>query len=547
MTAGCDVTDSSLARTHPLGVAVGTVRIALQLVWVLFALVVFSAGGDLFAGLAISGVILLGLTGAAGLSWVNWYHFRFGVTGSDLVIVSGVLVKKRRVIPVSRVQGVDIRADLVSRILGLADVVVQTAGGGEAEARIPSIPLARAEQLRAELLHRDRAAEAAMRDEAPGTDGLDPTMRMSDMRGLVGGESQGVVVPTFEYVMPLPMLVLAGVTSNALVAAGVAIVAFGFEALELMGRSVTDVPVDGLDVAPLTAVAGGALALAVLAIATIVVVSRDYGFTARRAGSRLETEAGLLERRMTGLPVARIQAVRVEQSALRRVLGLASVHVDTAGFGGETDEQGVPIAPALLPLVRASEVRPLLHRLLPEAAEFATERPAPRRALRYYVLLPTLTAAAVVGTAGALAASAALELIPESWVTIAIPGLLAALLLVVCGATAASRVLRWRHAGFGADDRALVITSGALGLRRVRLPRSRIQAVSVRQSFFQRRAGLATLTATTVLGSAASDHRVEHIDASDAARIAEWYSPSSPGGSADAASPPSGSAEAVSP
>ena len=108
------------------------------------------------------------------------------------------------------------------------------------------------------------------------------------------------------------------------------------------------------------------------------------------------------------------------------------------------------------------------------------------------------------------------------------PAVLAAALTLACGATAVARLLRWRHAGYGADDRALVITTGTLGTRRVRLPRTRIQAIAVRQSFFQRRAGLATLTATTVLGSAPSDHRIEHIDASVAARIAEWYSPSSP-------------------
>jgi putative membrane protein len=81
-------------------------------------------------------------------------------------------------------------------------------------------------------------------------------------------------------------------------------------------------------------------------------------------------------------------------------------------------------------------------------------------------------------------------------------------------------------AGYGADARALAIRSGALGVIRARLPRTRIQSMSVRQNPFQRRAGLATLTATTVIGSAASTHRVRHLPVADAVRIAEWYSPS---------------------
>ena len=41
---------------------------------------------------------------------------------------------------------------------------------------------------------------------------------------------------------------------------------------------------------------------------------------ARRVEARVETESGLLERRMTGLPVARIQALSIDQAPLQRLL-----------------------------------------------------------------------------------------------------------------------------------------------------------------------------------------------------------------------------------
>lgn len=516
--------DSELARTHPLTVATKSVTLLMQMVWGFVAATVFASSGRFaFAAAAfaaVGGAIVI----SVAVAWINWWFFRFGVVGDDLLILQGAVVKKRRAIPLTRVQGVDIRADLLSRILGLADVVVQTAGGGdgEAEARIGSIPLSDAESLRAALLH---TRDAVSVSDADATVGADPAGRMSDLRGVFGGREAGRVESSAEYRLPFGRLVLAGATSNAVFAVLAASAAFVFEGADLLGADLLDRAPSVPSVTPLLALAGVAAGLLLFSIAVAVVVARDFGFVARRAGNRIETESGLLERRMTSMPVARIQAVRVEATALRRLLGFAAVHVDTAGFGAASEEQKT-LAPSLLPLVRSAEVRPLLHALLPEAAAFPATKRVPRRALRFYVLVPVLATVAVVGATGSALLAVGLNLAPDSRLTALGPLALAGLLVGVTGWTALLRYLRWRTAEYGADSRALAVQNGALGITRARLPRTRIQSLTIRQNPFQKRAGLASLTATTMVGSSASVHRIRHLSSTDAERIAEWYSPS---------------------
>lgn len=517
--------DSELARTHPLTVATKSAALLMQLVWGFVAATVFATSGRFaFAAVAFAAVGAAIVISVA-VAWMNWWFFSFGVVGDDLLVLQGVVVKKRRAIPLSRVQGVDIRADLLSRILGLADVVVQTAGGGdgEAEARIGSIPLSDAEGLRAALLH---SREAVSVSDADIVVGADPAGRMSDLRGVFGGREAGRVESSAEYRLPFGRLVLAGATSNAVFAVLAASAVFVFEGADLLGADFLDrEPSSAPGVTPLLALAGAAAGALLFAVAVAVVVARDFGFVARRAGSRIETESGLMERRMTSMPVSRIQAVRVESTPLRRLLGFAAVHVDTAGFGATSEEQNT-LAPSLLPLVRSAEVRPLLHALLPEAAAFPATKRVPRRALRFYVLVPALATVAVVGAAGSALLAAGLSLAPDSRLTALGPLVLAGLLLGVTGWTVSYRYLRWRATEYGADSRALAVQNGALGITRARLPRTRIQSLTIRQNPFQRRAGLATLAATTVIGSSASVHRIRHLSSTDAERIAEWYSPS---------------------
>jgi putative membrane protein len=84
----------------------------------------------------------------------GWRALRFRVDGGDLVVETGLLRKRKRRIPLSRVQAIDVVRPLVTRMFALAEVRVELAGGGKSEISLRYLGRHAAQQLRAELLAR---------------------------------------------------------------------------------------------------------------------------------------------------------------------------------------------------------------------------------------------------------------------------------------------------------------------------------------------------------------------------------------------------------
>ena len=517
--------ESELVRTHPATV----ISRSLSTLW--------QTGVGLFFALIASGATrsapLLGLAALAllagvvgiGLSWLAWSRFGYGIEGSDLVVVSGLWVRKRRVIPIARVHGVNVRADLFMRMLGLVEVVVQTAGGGatEPEAKIGAITLADAEVLRSKLLRtpsRDvdpQSTPAASEEQAatlgPAVVGADPVGRMSDFRGAFGGREEHREDSSFEHAVGMRELALAAITSSRVPVMFVVMLGVSAQLVEVVGVSIfqdTASAATQLAIPALLGVALAAIAL-VAGAAVIAAVIRDYGFVARRVGQRVELEAGLLEKRMTGIPVRRVQAVRVNESFMRKLFGLAVVYVDTAGISHEQQASGG--STAMVPVVRTRELASVMHGLLPEAETFPISPGLPLRALRFYILVPTLLTIAA-GTPLVVA-------LGFLWA----PGYVAGstVLALIATIVASGRAFAWRAAGIGVDERAMTMQSGVLGRNRMRISKERIQSLSVTQNLFQRRADLATIVADSVSGASKARHRVSHIEAKRALRLMRWY------------------------
>ena len=98
-------------------------------------------------------IAVLGLMHAVFWPPVLYRSWAFQLREKDLVVQRGVLSRTTSIIPHRRIQHVDTRRDPLERRLGLARVVVYTAGIRGAEITIPGLPVAEAEALR------DRLAE----------------------------------------------------------------------------------------------------------------------------------------------------------------------------------------------------------------------------------------------------------------------------------------------------------------------------------------------------------------------------------------------------
>ena len=101
-------------------------------------------------------VVTLGLVAAV----FRYRVWRFEVRDDSLYLVRGVVTRVDTSVPYVRVQHVDTRRGPVERALGLASVVVYTAGSRGADITIPGLTPSRAGELREQL--RELATESEL-------------------------------------------------------------------------------------------------------------------------------------------------------------------------------------------------------------------------------------------------------------------------------------------------------------------------------------------------------------------------------------------------
>ncbi|WP_188977181.1 PH domain-containing protein [Halocalculus aciditolerans] len=82
---------------------------------------------------------------------LRYRAFRFELREDTLYIERGVLTEVRTTVPFVRVQHVDSQRGPVERALGLASIVVYTAGSRGADVKIPGLDAARAAELQERL------------------------------------------------------------------------------------------------------------------------------------------------------------------------------------------------------------------------------------------------------------------------------------------------------------------------------------------------------------------------------------------------------------
>jgi membrane protein YdbS with pleckstrin-like domain len=128
--------------------SVGAVTTAVFLGVVAAAVDRFVVGVGFWVAAAVAVVALaLGVVHAL-LKYRIW---RFEVRDDDLYLERGVLTRVNTVVPFVRVQHVDTQRGPVERTVGLASVVVYTAGSRGADVTVPGLTPERADDLQEQL------------------------------------------------------------------------------------------------------------------------------------------------------------------------------------------------------------------------------------------------------------------------------------------------------------------------------------------------------------------------------------------------------------
>ncbi len=455
----------------------------LRLLPIILALLVFGRGDT-----GAIGYGLLAAAAAVTIGVIRWMTTEYRVTPEQVQIRKGVLQRSVSSVARDRVRAVDVTSRVMHRLLGLAVITIGTGrndASNDAALRLDGLTVEETARLRAELLHR---ADADL--DADGHAVAQPPGEV-----LTRWRNAWVRYGPFSFSGFVTLGVLAGAAAQA------------------MG-SMVDINVDtdgsGLETAlsdlplvPLLVLVAAVIVLAAIVLSTAGYLVAHWRFTlTREPTGTLHVTRGLLTTRATTLEERRLRGVELNDPLPLRLARGARVTAIATGGDARGSAGLLPPAPRDEALRTATLV---LGDEAPLTAPLHDHGPAARRR-RYTRALAPAAAVAALG----LIAVAADVLAVGLW------GAAAAALLTCAALLGADRARSLGHARVGPW---LVTRSGTLTRTRAVLECDGVIGVTFRASFFQRRAGLCTLTATTAGGREGYD--VLDVDPAVAVALAD--------------------------
>ncbi|OYR44653.1 PH domain-containing protein [Halorubrum sp. Hd13] len=428
------------------------------------------------AAAAAGGAILI-----AALAYETAYYRRFDyeLTADTLDISSGVISRREREIPYRRIQNVDVSQSVIQRAIGIAAVDLETAGGSSTEGSIRFVKPAEATRLRREVQRRKSGSSAG---EASATEGS------------ADGADRDAVGPAEEELFAISPGELALVGALSFDGRLIGLLVFlSSGSVPVLSGFIPEASATALTATAIVAVGG--LFLVSWILGAGVAFSNYYGFRLSRAGDELRYERGLFRRYSGSIPTEKVQTLTVSDNPAKRVLGYASLSIETAGYApGQSGDGG---SQAAVPIATTDRVYRLAH----EVESFGTptfSRP-PKRIRWRYVFRYVIAVAVLVGVAFAV----------DWFVTPDLPWYGPAVLLL---AVPPAAHLKWKHRGYWLGDDHLLTRNGFWSRTVTVVPYYRIQTVIDSRTIFQRRWNVATIVADTAGSSSFSGTSAAAVD-----------------------------------
>lgn len=397
-------------------------------------------------------VILLFLIGAVSLigltalwEYLVWKNYDFFFGEENLNIEHGVIRKKHREIPLSRIQNVDIQRNIIQRVFGIAKVNLETAGGSTTEASLKYVDLETGRDIQKKF-RRQKKNETEEEDAESGRELL------------------------FE-LDPHELLLLGVTSANTRLLFGIFIllgVSGGFfsTALEVTGLGYL----------------AGTFVLAVITVITTWVgsivtnVLKYFDFKLYRVNDSLEYERGLLNRSEGSIPLEKVQKITIEENPLKRLIGYSTLKIETAGYSAEQSmQQGAEAAIPLAKRDRTIEFAKTIEQFPGPKLNPISKRAKRRYFGRYMILIGVL----LVGSFG----YSMFNLFSVwYWPLILTP---------VAGVAAH---LKWKNKAYSAEEDYFISMNGFWNRQTMVTPYYRIQNLIETQTLLQRRWSLSSLT-----------------------------------------------------
>ncbi|MYL70401.1 PH domain-containing protein [Halobacillus litoralis] len=215
---------------------------------------------------------------------------------------------------------------------------------------------------------------------------------------------------------------------------------------------------------------------------------------------------GMVEEKYVSISKGKVQAVLVEQSLMKRILGLAMVKFVTAGGSGEESE-----VTALYPYLPVSRASSLIEELLADYRISSRMNRLPKQAAWIRMLKPSWLW--LVSTVLIFFVKPEPLGISQAWWIFSI--VLFILIMI-------SRVLSYYHSSYAIHDQYIQFRSGGFTTSLYLSKRSRIIEMEASQTFIQKKVGLASLNIVNQANPVRFTS-MEDLPAQFAGEAYQWY------------------------
>jgi len=449
-------------------------------------------------------VFLLMLNLIGGI--VKWRRFVYWFEDGELRVEYGLFVKKKRYIPFERIQSLNYQEGIFHRPFGLVKVSVETAGSndGKAEAELTAITRIAADMIEIEM----KRTKREKRQVTTLNESVDENVSETDAKPVSNQQKQYIeedIQRDVIFNMSIKDLLVLATTSG-----GIGVVFSGIAAIASQFGNI--IPYDYLYGEFQAFIKVGVVLLALMvffvlliawALSVVLTLLSNYGFIVERENDKLIITRGLLEKKRITIPINRIQGIKIVENPLRQKFGYATVVVESAG-GAVLDKDKKII---LMPLVKRGQAIAPLQQLFPEINWLPILKRSPEKGRSFYYRFDFLWMLPLIGVVSYF-------FFPYGLLSLIIIPL--AILLGL-----------WQHktAGYAVEGHQLTISYRSFSRITVFMEKKRIQQMSLRQTYFQRKKGVASIGTTIMSGSMGSSAVIAHFEKNDMEEIMTWYKP----------------------
>ncbi len=422
---------------------------------------------------------------------LNYVFYKYQISETEVLIKSGIFAKKQRVIPLSKIQNINIEQNFLQKILRISQLKLETAGDATSEAALQYISYKEAEniqefiQAKKEKLESEDVPKNNLEDcnDVPLSEketGSDEIFRLTSKELLRFGMLR---------FRPVVLLFMSWMYS------------FAQPLIYTSDSNEFDHLIDYL-----TSLNSFELVLYLSAFVIAIIITswladivltfnKYYKFNLRKAKGKLHSSYGFTSTKKATIPLKRLQSLTLKTNIIKKMFNFYSLEIQTAGFGENN------IKPeAVIPFSKKDKILDLIRDVFDFRMPVKLQSISPlsvRRAFFKLAFFWTLLLGLFTYFLG-------------YYILI---GVAVYPLLYLFA------YLRYINRGYIIAGDKLAVKQGVWFKRFTVIPIRKIQTFRIHQTIFQRRLGLATVNVDTAASGITGDISIIDVDLRDAARL----------------------------